>query len=115
MEQAERLARVWIETWDRGDPMKLPLADDFVHTSPFGRIEGRENYLDVVRPMAEANVASLDIQDVIAAGDRACIAFTMTTPNGPVACCDWVTVADGKIASVTSYYDSRNLPEFEEY
>ena len=115
MEQARTLARLWIEVWDGGDPMTLPLARDFVHVSPFGRIEGRENYLDVVRPMAEANVAALRVEDVLAAGDQACVRFSMETPNGPVPCCDWVTVRDGEIASVRSYYDSRELPRFEKY
>ena len=39
----------------------------------------------------------------------------METPNGPVACCDWVTVTGGEITSVHSYYDSRSLPHFEKY
>lgn len=115
MNRAKRLAREWIEVWGRGDPTTLPLAEDFVHVSPFGRIEGRGPYLDMVRPLARKNVVSLHVQDVIAEGDRACITFTMDTPNGPVACCDWVTVAEGRIASVHAYYDPRELPSFEEY
>ena len=115
MDQARELARVWIETWDRGDPDSLPLADGFVHISPFGRMEGKKSYLDTVRPMATENVASLQIEQVIAEGNRACIAFSMETPNGPVACCDWVTVTGGEITSVHSYYDSRSLPHFEKY
>lgn len=86
-----------------------------MHVSPFGRLEGREEYLEVVMPLAEANVASLHIQEVIADESRACIAFSMDTPNGPVACCDWLVVADGRIMSVTSYYDTRNIPNFEQY
>ncbi|MCB9845200.1 MAG: nuclear transport factor 2 family protein [Phycisphaeraceae bacterium] len=112
---AASLAREWIEVWNSGDPTTLPLADDFVHSSPFGRLEGRNHYLDVVRPMAASNVVSLHIQDVVAQGDRACIAFTMDTPNGPVPCCDWIRVAGGRIHSVTSYYDSRSIPNFEKY
>lgn len=115
MKQARTLARAWIEVWGRGEPSTLPLADDFVHESPFGRLEGREKYLEVVEPLAKKNVASLRVRDVIAEGDRACIAYTMDTPNGPVACCDWVTVADGEITSVHGYYDPRKLPAFEEY
>jgi len=115
MSEAGRLARAWIEIWDRGDPATLPLADDFVHVSPFGKIEGRGKYLQIVQPMARDNVVSLDIRDVIEEGNRACVAFLMKTPSGPVDCCDWVTVADGRIKSVHSYYDSRNLPRFEKY
>ena len=112
---AKRLARDWIEIWGRGDPRTLPLAGDFTHESPFGRIEGRERYLKIVEPMAQENVASLHVLEVIAEGDRACVRFTMETPNGVVDCCDWVTVAEDRIAAVHSYYDSRNLPHFEEY
>lgn len=112
---AGELARQWIEVWDGGDPTTLPLADDFVHESPFGRLEGREPYLDVVRPLAEQNVVSLHVRDVLSEGDRACVAFDMDTPTGPVACCDWVRVSGGRILSVHSYYDPRKLPGFEEY
>lgn len=115
MNDAKKLARGWIEVWGRDDPSTLPLADDFVHVSPFGKIEGREKYLELVRPMAKGNVTSLTIQDVIADGDRACVSYLMDTPNGTVACCDWVLVADGRITSVRSYYDSRDLPHFEKY
>ena len=48
MSQAKRLAHRRIETSDRGAPSTLPLADNFVHVSPFGRIEGRERYLEIV-------------------------------------------------------------------
>ena len=41
MSEASDLARLWIETWGRGTPDELPLADDFVHVSPLGRIAGR--------------------------------------------------------------------------
>ena len=115
METAKRLARQWIEIWGSGDPLALPLANDFVHVSPFGRLEGRDNYLDVVRPMAKENVAALEVQEVIGEGDTACVAFTMETPNGPVPCCDWVVVEGDRIRSVHSYYDSRDLPAFEAY
>ena len=115
MNQAKKLAREWGEIWNSGDPATLPLADDFVHVSPFGRIEGRERYLDIVRPMAAGNVASLTVHDVIGEGDRAAVCFSMETPNGAVACCDWVIVVDGKIQSIHSHYDSRDLPHFEKY
>ena len=115
MDSAKRLAREWIETWEHGDPLTLPLAQNFVHESPFGRIEGRAKYLEIVRPLAEENVTRLEVQDVLAEGNRACVAFTMDTDNGPVACCDWVTVEGDQIMSVRSYYDTRDLPHFEKY
>lgn len=44
MHDAKRLAREWIEVWRRGDPESLPLAEAFMHESPFGRSEGRAKF-----------------------------------------------------------------------
>ncbi len=109
MNEPQRLARVWIETWQTGDPLTLPLTEDFTHESPFGVITRREKYLETVIPMAKKNVARLRVEDAIGEGDRACVLFTMETPSGPVACCDWLTLRDGKIAAVRSHYDPRGL------
>lgn len=115
MEQARRLARQWIEVWGRDDPATLPLAEDFVHVSPFGRIEGREKYLDFIRPMTEGKVGPIPVEDVFAEGDRACVRYTMALPEGSLDCCDVVTVKGDKITSVHAYYDTRDMPNFEEY
>ncbi len=115
MKAPSDIARQWIECWGNADPATLPLADDFTHTSPLGRIEGRQAYLDMVRPLAAANVASLHVEDIVGDDERACIRYRMDTPNGPVACCDWVSVRDGIITEVQSYYDTRLLPKPDTY
>ena len=35
MNQAAKLARQWIEIWDRGEPSTLPLADELAHLTPY--------------------------------------------------------------------------------
>ncbi len=49
-ERSAELAVGWIEAWIRMDLewLKERLAPDFVHTSPFGRLEGRDFYLEKV-------------------------------------------------------------------
>ena len=64
--EAERLARAWIDGWNAGEPEKIPLSGDFVHTSPFGRVKGRDKYLAWVRPLAAKNVTSLKIVRTLA-------------------------------------------------
>ncbi len=115
MEQTRQLAKQWIEVWGRDDPATLPLADDFVHVSPFGTIEGRENYLEFIRPKTEGKVGPIPVQDIFADGDRACVRYMMALPGGPLDCCDVVTVDGGNIASVHAYYDTRDMPGFEKY
>ncbi len=84
---------------------------DFVHTSPFGKLEGREHYLEVVEPMARKSVQQLKIIEIIAQGERAAIWFENQVAAGAVPSCDWLTVKDGKISAIQSFYDSVNVRE----
>ncbi len=107
--ESEQLALEWINGWIAGKPDDIPLSSDFRHTSPFGTIQGRDDYLDTVRPMAAKNVVSLNIIRTLAGKDEAVIWFEMTTPHGPVPVCDWVKTADGQIVAITSFYDATDL------
>ena len=102
----ESLAQTWLRAWDTGNLGLLRLSPDFVHTSPFGRIEGAEEYLRVVEPMSAKTVVGITIKDVVSGKGRAAIAYELETPKGTVEACDWVFVEDGVIREVRSYYDS---------
>lgn len=108
---AEELARLWIERWNAGDPDSIPLAEEFKHTSPFGCVEGREEYLEWVKPLAARNVAGLRIVRTLGSADEAVIHFEMETPQGPVQVCDWVVARDGEIKEIHSFYDATDLRE----
>ena len=101
-----QLARSWLRAWDTHDLSLLRLAPDFVHTSPFGRIEGAEEYLRIVEPMSRKSVERITVKDVIEGEDRAAITYELETPAGMVEACDWVFVENGLIREVHSYYDS---------
>ena len=109
--RAERLARLWLECWMRGDPDSLPLAKDFVHISPFGRFDGREHYLSVVKPLAKKNVMSMKILRTLGNDEEAVIMYEKETPNGPADACDWVFVRDDQIVRVMGFYDAIELRE----
>ncbi len=106
---AETLARVWIERWNERAPDLIPLAENFTHTSPFGRVEGRQTYLDWVKPLAERNVTQLRILRTLSSSNEAVIHFEMETPKGPIQVCDWVVVRDGQITEIHSFYDATAL------
>lgn len=113
MERSAELAVGWIEAWINFDMewLRRRLAPDFVHVSPFGRLEGRESYLATVEPMARKSVMELKVKDVIASGDRAAVWFENRTPNGVVESCDWVRVEDDLIKEIRSFYDSATIRE----
>lgn len=110
-DDARRLARAWIEAWIRMDVawLETNLAPDFVHTSPFGRLEGRRHYLDTVVPMARKSVLKLTIKRVVGGEDEAAIWFENTTPHGIVPSCDWVRTDGGRIVEIQSFYDTVRL------
>ena len=105
---AAALARGWIEAWVRMDMVWLRhrLHPDFVHESPFGRLEGRDLYLETVEPLARKSVRELRIIDVLADGERAAIRFVNRTAEGEVPSCDWLRVRDGLILDIRSFYDA---------
>lgn len=107
------LAVGWIEAWIRMDMewLRQRLAPDFVHTSPFGRLEGREHYLSIVEPMARKSVQKLELKDVIASGNQAAVWFVNETPEGVIPSCDWVRVEDDQIKEIRSFYDSSAVRE----
>jgi predicted SnoaL-like aldol condensation-catalyzing enzyme len=106
---AAELARIWIEAWSAGAPEGIPLTEDFTHTSPFGRIEGRETYLEFMQPMTGEGAVPLTIVRVIREGDEAVVHYEMHLGSGPVHACDWIRAADGGIAEIHSFYDATDM------
>lgn len=112
-ESAAELATGWIEAWIRTDMewLRQRLAPDFVHTSPFGRLEGRDHYLETVAPMARKSVQELKIIEVIADENQAAVWFENRTPKGVIPSCDWVRVENGLIKQIQSFYDNTKVRE----
>jgi hypothetical protein len=76
---------------------------------PYGRIEGRQTYLDWVRPLAARNVTQLRILRTLSDANQAAIHFEMQTPNRAIQVCDWIVVENGQIREIHSFYDATEL------
>jgi len=112
-ERSEELAMSWIDAWIRMDIpwLRQNLAPDFVHVSPFGRLEGREPYLETVEPLARKSVVQLVVKNVIASGNMAAVWFENRTAGGVVDTCDWLRIENGAIKEIRSFYDAALLRE----
>ena len=85
------------------------LAQDFVHTSPYGEVDGKEAYLGLVRGNEEAFFSpKIEILDVIESGDTFVVRYLV---NGNPAC-DCIYGRDGQIAKIYSYYHVGKKPSF---
>lgn len=97
----------WFEAFREKDISKLELAEDFVHTSPYGEISGREAYLRLVRDNSEAFFSpTIEILDVFECGDKFAVRYRV---DGMPAC-DCIYVRGGQISRIYSYYHIGDEP-----
>ena len=103
------LVDTWFDAFREKDIGKLErtLAEEFVHTSPFGAIEGRQAYLNLVRENSEAFFSpTIEIIDVIAGDDSFAVRYLV---DGNPAC-DCIYARDGQITRIFSYYHVGEKP-----
>ena len=48
MMKIEQLVELWFDKWKTGDFLNLPITENFTHTSPFGTIDGKKAYEELV-------------------------------------------------------------------
>lgn len=102
-----KLVDAWFDAFRNKDLSLLELAEDFVHTSPFGEIRGRQTYLDLVRDNAKAFFSpEIEIVDVLACGEKYAVRYLV---DGNPAC-DCIYVRDARIARIYSYYHVGEKP-----
>lgn len=105
---SRNLVDAWFEAFGEKDISKLELAEDFVHTSPFGEIKGRQVYLDLVRENSEAFFSpTIKILDVFECGDKFAVRYLVD--ENPA--CDCIYIQDGQISKIFSYYHVGEKPD----
>lgn len=99
----------WFSCWNSGDIDNLPLTDDFRHTSPFGVIETRRRYLEIVNRNKQAFLGNkLTVIKYIADGNNACVHFRQTREDDPefeMDVCEWYVVDGERISQIESFYN----------
>ena len=103
------MASAWFRAFEKRDLSTLRLAEDFVHSSPYGDIEGRQTYLNLVESNQDAFFSPvIEILDIIGGGNSWAVRYLV---NGNPAC-DCIYVRDGEIARIHSYYHVGKKPSF---
>lgn len=106
---SKKLAEAWFAAFRDKDIAQLEdmLAENFVHTSPFGEIKSRQAYLDLVRVNPEAFFSPIiEILDVFDCGDKVAVRYLVN--NNPA--CDCIYAQDGRIVEIFSYYHYGKKP-----
>jgi len=107
------LVKEWIDKWESGDYLNLPLAKEFTHTSPYGVIEGREAYLDLVRQNEDKFLpVRFEIHESLYGDGVAAVRCTVHQAEGfSLDASEWYYFKNGLILNVISYYHMGDIRE----
>lgn len=105
------VVRKWLSCWETGNIDALPIEDSFRHTSPFGTIETKQRYLEIVgKNKADFLGNTLTVIKQIVEGNQVCVQFEQKNANTglEMTVCEWYTLAGGRITEIRSFYNVGN-------
>ena len=95
----------WFKKWEATDYHSLPISENFKHTSPFGTINGKEEYIKMVEANKDKFLGyRFEIHDEIFAEDKACVRYTAIQGDFNLDVSEWYYVKDGLVEEIVSYY-----------
>ena len=115
------LVKNWFEQWEAGSFTNLPVTETFKHTSPFGTIDGKAAYVQLVEANKDKFLGyHFVIHDELYADDKACVRYTATQGDFALDVSEWYYIKNGLIEEIIAYYhigeirEERQLNDLEE-
>lgn len=103
---SKELVRLWFESWRNGEYNSIPVTDDFKHTSPYGTINGKAEYLRLVEENKDKFLGyRFEIHDELYEDDIASVRYTAIQEEFKLEVSEWHFVKDGLIKEIVSYYN----------
>jgi hypothetical protein len=100
------LVNAWFEKWENGEFMNLPISENFMHTSPYGTIEGKKAYIDLIVANIDKFLGHrFEIHDMIFKSEKACVRYTAIKDNFTLDVSEWHYVNNGEIEKIVAYYN----------
>ena len=110
--KTSELINTWFEKWVEGDVAGLPISENFRHTSPFGTISGKKDYIGLVEANRDKFLGYHFIKhDEMYEGNRACVRYTAIQEDFKLDVSEWYYVKDGSITEIISYYHIGEIRE----
>ena len=100
------IVELWFKTWESGDFKALPISENFKHTSPYGTIIGKKNYLDLVRENKDKFLGhEFEIHDALYEENRTCVRYTAVQGDFRLDVSEWLYIRNNQIEEIISYYN----------
>lgn len=102
----QNIVKTWFDNWEEGDFMNLPITEDFRHTSPYGIISGKNEYIKLVDANKEKFLGHrFEIHDELYKNKRACVRYTAFKANFKLDVTEWYVFSEGLIKEIIAYYN----------
>lgn len=97
--------RDWFEKWEKADFENLPITDNFEHTSPFGTIRGKKEYMEIVKANRDKFLGyRFLIHDAIYEESHAVVRYTATQGEFRLDVSEWYYPGREAISKIIAYY-----------
>lgn len=111
----KQLIHLWFTIWESGNYLELPISNDFCHTSPFGTIEGKENYIDLIKANEDKFLGyKFQLLDEIYYEFKACVRYSCTQNDFELEVSEWYEIKDSLISKIIAYYHIGDIREDRE-
>ena len=105
---AEQLVLKWFECWESGNFESIPVSEDFRHVSPYGVVEGKEEYLSLVNANRDKFLGHrFEIHELLAEDQKACVRYKAIQGDFKLEVTEWHYTNDDLISQIVAYY---NIP-----
>lgn len=111
--KTKEIVDLWFTKWEQGDIKNLPLSEGFEHTSPFGTIQGKATYLDLVNKNRDKFLGqSFRLHDSFFGDDTACVRYTATQGKEfSLEVSEWYYFKGDLIDRIIAYYHIGEIRE----
>lgn len=110
--KAKELVKYWFEKWETGDFYNLPIADHFKHTSPFGTISGKEQYINLIEKNKDKFLGyHFEIHDAIYNKNKSCVRYSAIQKDFLLDVSEWYYIKNGLIEEILAYYHIGDIPQ----
>lgn len=102
----QEIVKEWFKVWEEGDFHNIPVTEDFVHVSPYGTINGKETYLNLVETNKDKFLGHrFDIHEELFSEDSACVRYTGIKGEFRLEVSEWYLFKDNLIKRIIAYYN----------
>lgn len=102
----KEVVKKWFYTWEEGGFMDLPISENFKHTSPYGIINGKKQYINLVEANKDKFLGhNFELHDEIYGKQKACVRYTAIQGNYRLEVSEWYFIKNNLIEEVLAYYN----------